>query len=189
MKQTTTLLFLLIFSTIYGQKWHLNRIDKSSKFKYEYWFQFENSDDSSTYSFKKFEGNSISTIQLTDNKGDTIIFAPIKIKNLDNDSIVKILTDINGIGKLQLKPGKYTMLIPAVNYDTFSFDFSIIENEFFKLNVKLGLAPELEVYQINSKTQLIEIEILTIQKCVKENRQDFYKNCSDQKKFYISMHI
>lgn len=167
----------------------MNRIDKSSKFKYEYWFQFENEGDSSSYSFKKNAGKSISTIQITDNSGDTVIFATMRIKDLDNDTSFIIITDFNGLGKLMLKPGKYSLEISAPNYDKFTFDFMIEEDEFFNLNVKLGLAPELTVYQINSKTELNEGEILTIMKCVKENRQEFYKNCSDQKKYYVTMHI
>lgn len=179
----------MLFCNVYGQKWHLNRVDKSSKFKYEYWFHFENEDDSSSYIFKKNKGKSISKIQLTDNKGDSIDFAFICIKDFGNDTTYKILTDFDGLGQLKLMPGRYSMEILAVNYDKFSLDFSILENEFFDLNVKLGLASELEIYQINSKTVLNEGEILEVMKCVKENRKDYYKKCSDNKKFYVKMHI
>ncbi len=189
MKQTISILFLLLFCNVYGQKWNLNRIDEKSKFKYEYWFQFENADDSSSYSLKKIEGKSISTIRLTDNKANIINFATIEIKNLRNDSLSKIVTDFDGLGKLQLEPGKYGMEISAMNYDKFTVDFSILENIFFELNIKLGLAPELTIYQLNSKTELNETEILTIMKCVNENRQNFYRNCSERNKFYVSMQI
>lgn len=167
----------------------MNRIDENSKFKYEYWFQFENADDSTLYSFKKIEEKSISKIRITDNKGNIINFATIEIKNLRNDSLSKIVTDFDGIGKLQLEPGKYSMEISAMNYDKCTFDFNIVKNIFFELNIKLGLAPELKIYQINSKTELNEAEILTIMKCVNENRQNYYKNCSEQNKFYVSMQI
>jgi hypothetical protein len=189
MRQTTTILFLLLFCNVYGQKWHLNRIDKISKFKYEYWFQFENADDSSSYNFKKTDGKSLSTIQLTDNKGDMVVFATIKIKDLENDTSFIIVTDFDGLGKIQLKPSKYNMEITALNYDKFIFDFSVFENENFNLKVKLGLGPESDVYQINSKVELKEKEILTIINCVKENRQDYYKKCLDQKRYYVMMHI
>lgn len=189
MKQTISILFLLLFCNVYGQKWHLNRIDEKSKFKYEYWFQFENADDSSSYSFKKIEGKSISTIRLADNKGNTINVATIEIKNLRNDSLSKIVTDFDGLGQLQLEPGKYSMEISAMNYDKLTVDFNILENIFFELNIKLGLAPELTIYQINSKAELNETEILTIMKCVNENKQRFYRNCSEKDKFYVSMHI
>ena len=189
MRQNTTILFLILFCNVYGQKWHLNKIDKNSKFSYEYWFQFENADDNNSYSIKKVEGKPQSIIQLTDNKENNINFATIEIKNLKNDSISKIVTDFDGLGKLQLEPGKYNMEISAVNYDKFSVEFSIVENIYLELNIKLGLAPELTIYQINSKTELSEAEILKIMKCVNENRQNFYKNCSEQNKFYISMQI
>jgi hypothetical protein len=187
MKQTISIFFLLLFCNVYGQKLLSNHIDEKSKFKYQYWFKFENTEDISSYNLKKIE--SISTIRLTDNKGNIINFPTIEIKDLRNDSLSKIVTDFDGLGKLQLKPGKYSMEISAINYDKFTVDFSIIENNFFELNIKLGLAPELTVYQINSKTELNETEILTIMKCVNENRQNFYRKCSESNKFYVSMQI
>ena len=190
MRQITTIvLFILLFQNAFGQKWHLNRIDEKSKFKYEYWFQFENADDISSHSLKKIEGKSTSTIRLTDNRGKIINFATIEIKNLNNDSLSKIVTTLDGVAKLQLKSGKYRMEISALSYDKFSFDFDIEENIYFEHNIKLGLAPEVDFYQINSKIELNEAEIFRIMKCVDENRQNFSKNCSEQNKFYVLMQI
>lgn len=81
------------------------------------------------------------------------------------------------------------MEISEFNYDEFTLELILEEDELFNLNVKLGLAPELEVYQINSKTKLSEEEILSIMKCVKRNRREFNQNCSDQKKYYVTMHL
>ena len=189
MRQTTTILFLLFFCNVYGQKWHLNRIDRSAKFKFEYWFQFDNIDDTSTYNFEKTEGQSKSTIQLTDNEGDTVLFETIRIKGLNNDTILNIISDIDGLGIVNLRPGKYQIEISAINYDKFSFDFTISEGEYFDLKIKLGLGPELEVYQINSRTELKVQEIISIMNCVKENRQYYYKKCSDNKRYYITKQI
>lgn len=189
MRQTTTILFLLIFCNVYGQKWHLNRIDKSSKFKYEYWFQFDNIDDTSSYNFEKKSGHLKSTIQLTDNKGDTVLFASIRIKCLDNDTLINMITDLYGLGTVKLKPGNYRVEVSSMNYDEFSYDFTISEGEYFDLKIKLGLAPELTVYQINSKNELNEQEIQAIINCVKTNRQDFYNICSEKDRYKIVMHI
>lgn len=167
----------------------MNRVDKSSNFKYEYWFQFENVEDSSSYSFKKNYDKSISTIEITDNKGDTVVFATIRIKDLDNDTSIIILTNFDGLVKLNLKAGKYKIEITAINYDKFLCDLTVLENESFNLKVKLGLGPELKVYQINSKTKLSKQEILTIMNCVKDNRQDYYKKCINKEKYYVLMHI
>lgn len=104
MNQKITILFLLLFCNVYGQKWHLNRINKSKKFKYEYWFQFDNIEDTSSYHIEKKVGQQNSTIQLTDNNGDTVIFATIRIKDLDNDTSFIINPDFYGLGKLMLKP-------------------------------------------------------------------------------------
>jgi hypothetical protein len=188
-KQTAIILFLLLACNVYGQKWHLNKIDKGAKFKYEYWFQFDNIEDTSSYNFEKKLGQLKSTIQLTDNKGDTVAFATIKIKGLDNDTLLNILSDLDGLGIVKLRPGKYRIEISAMNYDKYSFDFTISEGEYFDLNIKLGLAPELTFYQINSKNELTEQEIQTIIYCVKINRQDFYKKCSDKDRYKIVMHL
>lgn len=167
----------------------MNKINKSSKFKYEYWFQFDNIDDSSTYNFVKSEGDLKSIIQLTNNKGETVPFATIRIKGLNNDTLLNIISDLDGFGTVKLRPEKYRIEIYAMGYDKFSFDFSILENEFLNLNVKLGLAPELDVYQINSKAELNEETILTIMRCVEENRRDFYRKCPGRKKYYVTMHL
>ncbi|MEO8516685.1 MAG: carboxypeptidase-like regulatory domain-containing protein [Flavobacterium sp.] len=190
MKQTITILFLLLFCNVYCQKWYLHSINAESDFKYEYWFQFENKDDNPSYNFEKTEGNSISTIKLTDNKGEAIIFARINIKNLDNGALTNLFTDSNGKDELILKSGRYNIEITAMNYDNLSFNFSISEHEIFKLNAKLGLSPQLTVYQINSKNELKEDEIIKIMNCVKVNGgRNFYERCSDNKRFYVSMQI
>lgn len=167
----------------------MNRIDQSAKFKYEYWFQFENINDTSSYNFKKGLGQLKSTIQLTDNNGDTVLFATIRIKGLDNDTLLNIKSDLDGLGTVKLRPGKYRIEISAMGYDKFSFDFTISEGEYFDSKIKLGLAPELTVYQINSKDELTEQEIQAIINCVKTNRQDYYKICSDKDRYNIMMHI
>jgi hypothetical protein len=138
MRQISTILFLLLYYNVHGQKWHLNRIDENSTFKYEYLFQFENLKDTTTYIFKKIKEKSLSSIHITDNKGNIINFATIKIKNIRNDSISRIVTDYDGVGKLNLEAGKYRIEISALNYDNCTFEFNILENIFFELNIKLG---------------------------------------------------
>jgi hypothetical protein len=188
-RQTTTILFLLFFCNVYGQKWELHRIDKSKKFKFEYWFQFDNLDDTSTYNFEKTSGHLKSTIHLTNNKGDTVSFAVIKIKGLDNDTLLNVISDNDGLGTVNLRPGKYQIEITEINFDKFSLDFTISEGEYFDLKIKLGLGPDLEVYQINSRTNLKEHEIFSIMNCVKENQKVYYKKCIEKKRYYINMHI
>ncbi len=183
MKPTLTIFFLLLFCNVYCQEWFLNRIDTSTKFKYEYWFHYQNIDDSSSHKFEIVSGNQKSAIQLTNNKDDTVEFAIIVIKNLGNDTALSLYSDSNGMGQIQLKPGNYSITIIAIDYDRFSFNFSIKKNEFFNLHIKLGLAPELEVYQINSKEKLEEKEILSIMKCVKDNKRDFFEKCADARSY------
>lgn len=189
-KYTITIVLLLLFCNVYGQKWHLNRINKNSKFKYEYWFNFDNLEDSSSYSFNKQKGQTMSSIHLTNNYADTVAFVIIAIRDLDNDTIFPIVTDMNGYGNLKLKSGKYKIEISDINYDKFSFEFTLLDNEYFNLNVCLGLASDLTVYQINSKNELSKKEISRIIECVKKNRNNF-SHCRDliRKKYSILMQI
>ncbi len=93
------------------------------------------------------------------------------------------------MGQIQLKPGNYSIAIIAMEYDRYSVKLSIKENEFFNLHIKLGLAPEPEVYQINSKEELKENEILSIMKCVKDNKRGFSEKCIDRHRYYLNMQI
>ena len=185
MKLPTTIFILLLCCNAYGQRWHFERIDSTSKFKYEYWFQFDNIEDTTTFRFEKKIGQIKSTIKLANNFGDTVIFASIRIKGLDNDTLININSDINGLVEIKLGSGKYCIEISATNFDNFLFDFNISKEEYFDLNIKLGLAPELTVYQINSRTELKEKEIHTIMNCVKKNRHDYYKKCINKDRYQI----
>lgn len=156
MKPTFTFIFLLVFCNAYGQKYFLNRIDTKAKFKYEYWFQFENIEDSTSFIFEKKVGYFLSTIQLCDNQAERIMFATMNIKNWDSDTIIKLVSDQEGLSMVELRPGKYSIEVSAIGYDKFSFDFTISDQEYFDLKIKLGLAPELNPYQINSKDELTE---------------------------------
>lgn len=42
----------------FGQKWHLNEVNEESKYKYEYWFQFEDNVDSNWIDLTIYQINS-----------------------------------------------------------------------------------------------------------------------------------
>ena len=100
-----------------------------------------------------------------------------------------MISEFNGETELQLENGKYRIEVEALKYDNFNLDFEIENSQQVELKIKLGLAPELEVYEIDSKKELTETEILEIIECVRVNRNDFHKNCSDLRKHRIMMHI
>lgn len=189
MKQTILILSILFSVQCFGQKWHLNNVDKSEEYAYEYWFQYENIEDTCSYQITKNPESKNSIIKLFDNLDDTVIFANIKLINLDNESETNLTSDFNGNTKIHLEDGKFKVEVMAMNYDNFSLEFEIRDGQQVELIIKLGLAPELEVYQIDSKKELSETDILEIIECVKVNRDDFLKICSDLKKYRIMMHI
>ncbi|SFT43403.1 Carboxypeptidase regulatory-like domain-containing protein [Lishizhenia tianjinensis] len=189
MKLTFLILSILFTVQCFGQKWHLNKVDKNEDYPYEYWFQFENKEDTSSYQLTTKLNRENSTIRLIDNQGDTVIFANIKVINLAIESETNLTSDFNGNTQLRLENGKYRIEVKASNYAPFNLEFEIGNGQQIDLNIILGLAPELEVYQIDSKTELEETEILEIIKCVRINRDDFHKICSNLKKYRIMMHI
>jgi len=117
------------------------------------------------------------------------MFANIKVINLENETETNLISEYIGEPGLQLENGEYRIEVRAINYDNFNLNFEIENGEQVELTIKLGLAPELEVYQIDSKKEIRETEIFAIIECVRVNRDDFYKICSDLKKYQIMMHI
>ena len=189
MKQTILILSVLYSIQCFGQKWHLNNVDKSKDYPYEYWFQFENLDDTCSYKLTKKSGFEKSHIELYNNQGDIVTFANIIIHNIGTDSIISLISEYNGQSNILLKKGKYRIEIYAMNYDKFNLEFEVKNEQYIELQIYLGLAPELTVYQIDSKSELTESEIYEIMKCVKINKNQFNENCSDIKKYSVMIHI
>lgn len=67
--------------------------------------------------------------------------------------------------------------------------FEIVSGEQLDLQIKLGLGPELDGYQIDATHILSEEEILDIIGCVKRNRGDFHEHCSQGEKIKVFMRI
>jgi hypothetical protein len=186
LKLLTTISFFLFFCNVYGQKWHLNKVNEASEYKYEYWFHFDNEEDTSSFVLRNIIGQSTPTIHLRNNNGDTIDFAIIKIKNLKSGIEYGFLSQ--DIGQFNLKPGDYNITVSAMNYDHFAINFKLKKNQSIDLNVKLGLSSESVVYQINAKEKLSDVEMSTIVNCIRESESDFNK-CSIKNKYSVTMHI
>jgi hypothetical protein len=85
MKQTILILSILISVQCFGQKWYLNNVDENAKYPYEYWFQFENREDTCSYQKTTNPESKFSVFRLFNNLGDTVMFANIKVINLENE--------------------------------------------------------------------------------------------------------
>ena len=81
MKQTILILSILFSVQCFGQKWYLNNVDKNEEYPYEYWFQFENVEDTCSYQLTKKSESQVSNIRLMDNQEDTVVLANIKVIN------------------------------------------------------------------------------------------------------------
>jgi hypothetical protein len=184
------LIFLLIISLkAFGQVWHLNKVDKTQKYSYDYRF-FPDYSDSNSYTINRKIGIKPSTIFITDYYGDTSLFALITVLNLNTRSIDTLPISPMGRKQLMLDSGQYQITISCFGYDLFHVTVEINSGEFIDLKVKLGAGPELVGwYHIRSIIELSEPEILKVIECVKERRTNPSKICEDKKKYYISIEI
>jgi len=189
MKQTIFILILLFSVQCFGQKWHLNNVDTTQEYPYEYWFQFQNIDDTCTYKLTEKSGQQNSLIEIYNNLGDTVIFASIRIQNVETGSLTNLISGLNGQSNIRLEKGKYKIEISAINYDKFNLEFEVDDEQYIDLKINLGLAPGLTVYEIDSKSELTENEILEIMECVKKNTNEFYQKCSDKNKYRVMLQL
>lgn len=189
MKLLLLTIFILFSFQSFSQEWNLNAVNKSGKYKYEYWFQFQNENDTSSYKLNIKEGNENSTFEFLDNQGNPLDHLSILITSSENEVSTRWFADENGKINTLLENGKYSVRARALAYDDFKLEFEIGNDQFVEINVNVGLGRELTVYQINSKDKLNESEISEIMDCVKNNRVEFFKSCSNKKRYLISMQI
>ena len=118
-----------------------------------------------------------------------MFFANIKVINLENKTDSNLTFNLDGETQIILENGKYRIKANAFDYEGHEVDFEVKNGKQVELNIKLGLRPELTVYQIDSKKKLNETELAEIIECVKINRPEYHNTCSNNKKYLISMHI
>tara|TARA_R110001606_G_scaffold398220_1_gene576746 strand:- start:770 stop:1354 length:585 start_codon:yes stop_codon:yes gene_type:complete len=194
MKQILILLILLISASSYSQNWTLNNIDKTTEFGYEYWFSFQNENDESVLKIakKKSCGETKITGRISDILKNDIPGVSIKVKSKETEFEKIIQADFEGKFELVIDNGEYTIEIEYLGFDKLISDFKVDEKSKLKMNIILGLGPELLVYQINSKKELSENKINEIINCVKQkrNKRKFSTTeCSENEEYRVAMHI
>lgn len=189
MKPLVMAITMLSSIQCFAQKWYLNSVDTTQEYGYEYWFQFQHLDDTSAYQLTKESGKQSSTIELFNNEGEAIWAALIRLKSLATDSVNHFISDLSGRASMVLQKGAYQMTVTAFGYDKFELEFEVEIGQYVGLRINLGLASELTVYQINSKIELDESEVLQIIYPVKKNREEFHRCCSPKNRYRITMQI
>jgi len=176
----------------FGQKWNLNTINEDVIYKYEYWVQFINENDTSSFSehIKMINTSAKSSLGFTimNNKNEDLPIVNVVLLSLNKDTIISSTTDFDGRYRSELKEGKYKLYISALGYDNFVVDFILKKNQELYFNIKLGLAEDLTIYQINAKSELNKKTISEIIDCIKVNKNSLNK-CSLKKQYLVSMHI
>lgn len=189
MKLTFIYICFLVSVQLHSQEWSLVKVDNTEIYSHQYRLQFQNKGDTSSYQIKKNTGDFLSIINISDNYGDTVSFANLIIKNIENDSVIGFTADHYGNLKIKLKKGKYSILVKQANYKNFELEFKLESNQFIELNLNLSLAPDLTAYTVYSKNKIPDNKIDEIVDCIKKNRHNFNKTCSRKDEFFISMEI
>lgn len=189
MKLSILLLSVIFSLNIFGQKAELINVNKKKKYPYEYWFQFEHIEDTSSHQISFTRTNTTSLIKINNNKGEDLFFANIEVINLENKTDSNLTLNLDGESQINLKNGKYRIKVNAFDYEGYKVDIEIKNAKQIELIIKLGLRPELTVYQIDSKKEMNEIELAEIIECIRINRPEYYNTCSKNKKYLISTHI
>ncbi|ESU24009.1 hypothetical protein FLJC2902T_32070 [Flavobacterium limnosediminis JC2902] len=195
--KTIIILVFILHSTFnYAQKWHFEKVDSEREFKYEYWFSFQNEDDSNSIELietpNQTDTKRINGI-ITDSKGKPIEFVDIIIKDNSGNIISIIYPNSKGEFLLERQFESFELIISTIEYDELISKINLKSNFNTSLKIKLGRAPELLTYQINAKSELNSDEITEIINCVKKNRdlndENYLKNCSDDKKYKLCIQI
>lgn len=196
-KSILTFIVILFFQVItYGQKWHLERINKESKYKYEYWFNFQNEDDTNTveiiYTPSK-ELKRIISSEIFDRNDQKISFANMQIRDTNNNIEFYLTPDIDGRFIIDTKIEVFELKVYQPGFDKLSIIIKLKQTEDLFIKIKLGLCEELGIYQLDSKRELKPEEITNIINCVKTNRdngiENYLKMCEDLKLFRINQQI
>ncbi len=187
MKKTATIILLFLVLQSYGQKWHLKKIDKSKKYAYGYRFQIENKNNTCSYKLIKHNGNEKSVFEIYDNKGEILSMVNLKLTRTETNIEKNYITGFEEKKEICLKKGKYILEVTAYGYDNFKIEFEIKNKQNVNFKIKLGLAPELEIYEIHSKNKLNKNELNGIINCVERKRE--FGKCSKKNEYQITMQI
>jgi hypothetical protein len=182
------LLTLTTFPSV-GQKLIDHKVDSNDNFPFEYLFKFQFENDSNSFNLNTRQDVDSSKIQLKNNDNETLGIYSLAIIDLDNGSKKSILTNRQGYVSLILPNGNYKIEINAVGFDSFETEIGIENNQAIDLDIKLGKAPDLTVYQINSKTELTKNKLKQIMNCVEMNKGESLLDCSEKDNFIVSMQI
>ncbi len=189
------LILLFISSYSFGQKWSYQGYDKKEKFGHEYWFSFQNDEDSNSYQLTQVvskEKTPTLSVNFLDFYGNPIEPTFFTIQNVANDSLIFAFATGGEDGKLAITSdtGIYKLRVRSITYYEFEILIHFKNNIHHNLIAYLGKAPELKVYQINSKRKLSNEKVESIIQCVKEGRKNNPNfGCEKKRKFYISIHI
>ena len=180
-------LFVLFTKLSFGQYYHhLHKTINNSEFKYQYWFQFDDTKDSSYYVLDKVQDTT--NIQIIGNCTDSLFESILKFHKFENDSVFFFYyTDFKGRMQIELDPGKYEIKIITQIVDPIFLNIELAENEQFKVIVYAGFTPETTIYELNSIDKISGKEMWNIMDCIR-----IFKNidphCIDEKRFNISKH-
>lgn len=169
--------------------------DEDSKYKYKYFFHFDYLEDSNSHKIEIKESNDL-FVRINGFVSENLVdkyplplVANIYLTNLNTDSTIVLISDINNKFSITVKEGEYDLILSTMNHDKFQLKLELKKGQVINLDIKLGLAPSLHDYLIYSKDKLDEFEIKNIMKCVKENKYKFHRKCRKKNRYFIMIRL
>lgn len=155
-----TFLFILINSISFCQKWSYQGHDKKEKYGHVYCFSFQNEEDTNSlnYSYSNLIDSNNVTVAFMDNNGKAIPFANFEIRTDFSDEYIIVNTGIDGEYSMSINCGEIEITAKNLQYDDFQTVLELDSNQKLNLTIMLGLAPELQIYQINSRKKIPDSE-------------------------------
>lgn len=176
---------LLFCASSWAQGECHERIVQDIDYPFQYSFRLLHVEDTMTSDLTIVEGEEGSSILTLGNAGDTLVMVLLEFQNSTTGETFKAMTNFDGGAKIVLSPGKYFLLMSAYRRDTFTLEFEIKKSQQIDLEVHLGLGPDSEMYDIQSKVKLQEEEVHQIMECVRLNPRGYHEACSDPERYVI----
>jgi len=188
-KIVSYIVLLLIPSSVFSQTWELYEVNKHDKYPYDYRFRIENKDDSCSHKLHYFKGSAPSVISVADNLGVHAMASFIVFRNTQTQVEESYMTDMKGLVEVWPIDGNYDVEIHSFNFDFFQINMDVRADEYFTLDIQLGLGPELYPRHLYSKEKISDEEIERLIKCVEKNPSNPNPVCGENKKYRFSMEI
>ena len=169
------------------------KVDGEKEYPFRYQFTARNAEDITSGEIQKELDGEHSIFQIETSSGAPISFENFELENIKTGSIHTYSTNAEGNKKVKLKKGTYQLRVPSLYWnehylDSFDLRFVIGRKENMRITLKLA-GETANRYEIHSKMELQDDEILEAVDCVKNQGNGTKKGCRVEGKYFVMIQI